>query len=140
VAADPDCPRCDGFGWVPTGHPDGWYQRDWRLLLDPTVSWERCGRCGPALADLPRLHQALARYLLGRIENEVQSWRTRGGWELGRCQDNPVWRWRHLCAIEPGPLSGDEHWLLVSELGVLSCADISVVRRHLTEAGAPDLP
>lgn len=138
MAADPDCPHCEGFGHVPEGETPGWYGRDWRLLIDPAVRWAPCRAChrsGP----YDDLHRVLARALLERIDRDAGGWRRRGGWQEGDLSGQVVWRWHHLACLPPGPLAGLE-WILASDHGVCHEAERRLAALHCQRAGAPPLP
>lgn len=133
------CPRCCGFRYEPEGAAPGWYERDWRLLLDPTVAWRPCPDCGDPLPGLARLHEALGGLLVRRLEAAGRDARDLGGWRIARLNEGRVLhRWRDLAVVSPGADGGG--WLLISRHGVLRDLDRLTLAHHLHEGGAPDLP
>lgn len=134
------CPVCDDFRFVPVGQAPGWYQRDWRLLLDPTVRWESCSRCG---AERPvwRLQEQLSRLLARRIDEQVDGWRSFGVWQRGLGADGQtIWRHGAVYCLPPGLLADLDAWTLVSELGVMRHLDAVAIAQQLERAGLPSLP
>ncbi len=135
------CLVCDGFGWVPAGDSGGWYRRDWRLLLDATVSWQACPACGDQRPALVRLHEKLANALLQRLDEQGGDWRIQGPWRHGLSPEGQeIWRWQDLACLPPGPLAGHDGWMLVSPLGLSRHLDCVACAGLLAEAGAPELP
>lgn len=136
-----ECPRCDGFGHVPEGAAPGWYQRDWRLILDPTVAWHPCPDCSPERSPLAVLHQRLTEVLITRMDAAVANWTERGDWRHGRTDDDQaVWRWRDVLCLPPGPETDHQGWLLASSLGVRRIDARDEVDVLLHRMGAPPLP
>lgn len=136
-----ECPTCDGFGYVPEGESPGWYRRDWRLMLDPTVRWGACPTCAAERSPLSRLHERLAEILLRRITAQIDAWRPHGAWEHGTTDEGQaVWRWGTVAVLPPGPETGFHGWLLVSRLGVVRSDDRADLAELLDELGAPHLP
>lgn len=136
-----ECATCDGFGWRPEGAESGWYGRDWRLLLDPTVEWERCPDCGDPRPPMVQLHERLARAALARIDASVADWEHRGAWRRGVDGDGQVvYRWRDIACVLPGSLLAPHAFVLISPLGVQRDLGPSLVRDHLRRLGAPELP
>jgi hypothetical protein len=139
--SDPACVCCSGFGWVPDDRPDpsGWYEQDWRLMLDPSQGWARCPRCRADEAPgLTRLHDDLARVLMRRLDREVTIWSDDGPWKVGLVDDfRRVYRWRDLACVcrqnEP------RRWIVLSGGGVSHDLDDGHCRIILREAGAPPL-
>ena len=134
----PNCPLCSGFGWVPEHGPEDWYHSDWRLMLDPAVTWQPCPRCQRE-APMARLQRSLARVLIGRLERLVMAWHETGGWRHARLPSGQhLWRWRDIACIAPG--DGDTGWVLVSDLGIMRDLGHGQCTYHARQAGAPELP
>ncbi|MFW5846420.1 MAG: hypothetical protein ACOCXJ_09360 [Planctomycetota bacterium] len=135
--SDPHCRHCSGFGWLPQHAASGWYERDWRLLLDPTVVWQRCPRCHDQ-ADLARLHDSLSLLMMRRLDQEVAQWSQDGVWRVGVLDGvRRVYRWQGIACVcntvEP------RRWLVLSAGGVASELDDQACQRLLAAAGAPPL-
>ena len=139
------CSHCDGFGFVSVGIGSGWYQRDWRLMLDPNQEWELHVLL-EATISLSNLHECLARELRHRLHGEIQAWINVGGWQCGsapashEAAGQVVFIWRDIICLPPGPMTQFDHWLIVSRLGALRLPDLNQVAYHLSRAGAPELP
>ncbi len=132
------CPRCSGFGWVPTQGPSNWYEHDWRLMLDPSVAWEPCPRCRSE-HPLARLQRNLARMLIARFEGMATSWSDDHGWRRADLQrDQVLLRWRDIACV--GSQSADAGWMLVSDLGIMRGLARERLAYHCAQAGAPPLP
>jgi hypothetical protein len=139
MVTDCDCPLCSGFGWVPLDRadPSNWYQRDWRVLLDPTVAWGRCPHCRKPV-DLTRLHDDLAAIMLQKLQQEVADWVPDGPWLVGVLDGfRRVYRWQDLAclcrSVQP------RRWAVLSTGGVSDDLDDTACRRLLRKAGAPVL-
>lgn len=138
---NPDCPTCDGFGHVPEGAAPGWYRRDWRLILDPTVAWQPCPDCRVDRSPLSVLHQRLTEILVARLDDSVDGWAERGDWRYGVTDDGQAaWRWRDVLCLPPGPETNYESWLLASNLGVQRLDTGDELDDLLRRMGAPPLP
>jgi len=135
------CAWCEGFGHHPRGADPGWYQRDWRLLLDPTVEWVRCRACATRRSPLARLHERLSRGAVSRLDAEVAAWKPHGDWRCGTTPDGQtVWRWRDVAVLAPGPKTDHRDWMVLSSLGVQRALEADACRRLLAQLGAPALP
>lgn len=135
------CAQCDGFGYHPAGAEDGWYARDWRVLLDATVDWERCRQCSDPRSPLAALHERLSQQLLQQLDREVTAWTPIGAWRRGEGTDQQrIWRWRDVAIVPPGPITDHLHWLAVSSLGVQRGLDRDQCAVLLQRLGAPELP
>ena len=135
-----ECPTCDGFGHVPEGEDGGWYRRDWRLILDPTVRWRPCPACRPERSPLSVLHQRLTELLVARMEAAIETWNQRGDWRHGVSDEGQAaWRWRDVLCLPPGPETDHQGWLLASDLGVQRVADRAELDQLLHKMGAPPL-
>lgn len=133
------CPHCDGWRWCPSG-PEGeplsaWHRHGWRILIEPDLRWQRCA-CSPP-GNRSRLQEVLAHLLLQRLDEAIDTWESRGGWEYGRIGTTAaVWRHRDIYCLErPGAA-----WVLASPMGVMRDLSASGLARHLIRAGAPPLP
>lgn len=136
TTSSPSCSTCEDFGWIPeVSDFRGWYQRNWRLLLDPTISWRRCPDCLHPQAAVASVHDYLARWLRARIISEATNWSEGGDWRGGDWQGSVVWRHENgLLLVGPGP-ANPHPWLLVSDHGVMQDLTIASCRYHLHEAG-----
>ena len=135
-----DCAHCDGFGHVPEGVATGWYARDWRLLLDPTVRWLPCPTCADSQPVLVRVHERLSRVLIDRLDSQVVEWHPAGGWRSGTTGDGQaVWRWRDVAVLPPGPMTDHHGWMLVSSMGVQRALARDECGELLRRMGAPAL-
>jgi hypothetical protein len=136
-----ECPRCEGFGHVPENSGPGWYRREWRILLDPTVSWHPCPDCQRERSPLATLHERLSQVLILRLEGSVPDWVEHGDWRHGVTADGQeVWRWRDVLCLPPGPETDHQGWLLVSSLGVRRLGARDECEELLRRLGAPLLP
>ncbi|NET73043.1 MAG: hypothetical protein F6K62_19555 [Sphaerospermopsis sp. SIO1G2] len=141
-----ECRHCDGFGFVPAGIGSGWYRRDWRLMLDPTLDWERCNFCYAQQSPLSHLHECLAKELRHRLLSEIKSWLMIGGWQYGvagECHEAAgqiSFLWRDMICLPPGPMTQFNDWLIVSRLGTLRLPNIEQTEYHLSRARSPELP
>lgn len=133
-----ECSYCDGFGWIPAGEGADWYTRQWRLILDPTVQWNRCRHCADQVDPGKRLQRQLVDLLLRQLDEAVPAG-DEDEWRHGVLEESEVWRWRHLAIASPGPLTHGG-WLLASELGVLRDLNLEAVQHHCERAGAPVFP
>lgn len=134
------CLSCDDFGWLPQQGPKGWYGKDWRLMLDPTVVWVRCPDCQVHNPPLNRMQDCLAHWLLRRIITEIAVTDSAGDWLVGTWQSCPALRHEQdLVLIGPG--SGNPHpWLMVSEHGVMQDLSVSQCLYHLERIGLAPPP
>jgi hypothetical protein len=133
------CPVCSGFRWVPEerDHPQGnWYARDWRLMLDPTVSWRPCPRCSEDTVSWQRLHGDLSALLLKRIDQDARRWVDNGQWRSAIMDGwRRFHRWRHLACL----VGDDDRWMVISDLGVARDLRADRCRYLLDQCGAPEL-
>lgn len=137
----PDCPRCDGFGYHPVDVTSHWYRHDWRQLLDPTVSWQRCACAVDHGTPLGSLHAQLSQRLLTTLVRDVDTWQTYGGWQAGQLADGQcLWHWRDVLIALPGPLTDHVAYLMVSTLGVQRGVQRAELVKTLETLGAPPLP
>ena len=135
------CPACDGFGYHPEGASEHWYERDWRLILDPTVRWVTCTVCG-GLAEDPHahLHQQLSALLVKRVDSATTVWESYGGWQRTTLNNGQiVWRWKDVHVVPFGPWNERHDCLLISSMGV-SHNEPAELSRYLQELGAPLMP
>ena len=125
------CLSCDDFGWLPEQGPKGWYGTEWRLMLDPTVTWVRCPDCQPSEAPLNRMQDCLALWLLRRMIAEITPNQRHGDWIQGSWQSCPAWQYgSEIVLIGPG--DGNPHpWLMVSENGVMQDLSPRLCLYHL---------
>lgn len=134
----PRCATCDDFGWVPVGAAAGWYRREWRLVLDPSVEWQRCPDCGSLEAGIGGMQEALASVLLHRLVASGEPWHAAGnGWLRSHLDDCALWSHEHrLIAFGPG--SANPHpWQLISAMGVMRDLSLEHCLHHIQRAGAP---
>lgn len=134
----PNCSTCDDFGWVPVGVAPGWYRREWRVLLDPSLHWQRCPDCGGLHAGISGMQEALANVLLQRLISSGEPWQEAGrGWLRSRMDDCPLWSYEHrLIAFGPG--SANPHpWQLISAMGVMRDLSVEQCLHHVQRAGIP---
>ncbi|TVR13761.1 MAG: hypothetical protein EA401_05995 [Planctomycetota bacterium] len=134
----PQCATCDDFGWVPKGAAAGWYRREWRVVLDPAVEWQRCPDCGGLDSGISGMQEALASILLQRLIVCGEPWQQAGrGWLHGRLEDCPLWSYEHrLIAFGPG--SANPHpWQVISAMGVMRDLSSQQCLHHIQRAGFP---
>ncbi len=137
-----NCPQCDGFSWIPDAvnldANRSWYQQDWRLLIDPTVSWSPCPSCSQDDVAVERLHGDLAAIMMKRLNRDVNKWSHDGGWDIGVLDNiHAVYRWKSLACIcrqiEP------RRWMVLSDMGVTDDLTDSQCAELIKRAGAPEL-
>lgn len=134
-----ECPTCNGFRWVPDERAslqEGWYTRDWRLMLDPTVAWKPCPQCSVDAVSWQRLHGDLAALLLKRIDQDARRWVDNGQWRSAIMDGwRRVHRWQHLACL----VGDDDRWMVISDLGVARDLSPQRCRYLLDQCGAPEL-
>lgn len=132
------CPVCEDFHWIPRESGAGWFRRDWRMLLDPAVTWMQCPACRREQPAGRRLREAITAMLLDRLGASVACWTAHGSWQRGAADDGQV-LYRHggLYCLPPGPMIDPTAWTIVSDMGVLRGLDVAACRQHVQESGRP---
>ena len=137
VSTSTVCPACDDFTCAQNG-PEGWYQKDWRLMLDPTVEWIRCPHCQSPPKPLLRVQECLSQ-LRSAILTEITVLEQRGDWNRGSWQCYPAWKFSDKLAIVAETMQQPHSWLLVSESGVMKGLDGADCRYHIERMGLPSI-
>jgi len=110
-------------------------------MLDPTIAWRHCPRCGSPEPTLARLQDHLSRLLIRKLETQAVDWRPIGAWRCGRLSGGRViYRWSDLACLSPDPDDPTYGWMVISPRGILRHLNAARCAYHLVQAGAPALP